>query len=217
MQKNLFHVSDPVTQTSSTLAQQKQALRKKIRQQRNALSHSAQKHARQNLSRKITQSRLLLKHQHIALFLSNDGELGPDALINTLLSRKKTLFLPVIDPLKKKSLIFCRYTQNTTLQKNRYGILEPSLSKAQKMPGRFLSLVFLPLVAFDREGNRMGMGGGYYDRCFAFKHNHHHRKPALIGLAHYFQEQESLPTEKWDVPLNGIISDRNIYFFDRGF
>jgi 5-formyltetrahydrofolate cyclo-ligase len=77
-----------------------------------------------------------------------------------------------------------------------------------------LDLVFVPLVAFDKEGHRLGMGGGYYDRTFAFKTKHSHLKgPKLIGLAHDFQLQSQLPVMPWDIPLNAVITEAAIYNF----
>ena len=74
-----------------------------------------------------------------------------------------------------------------------------------------LSLVLLPLVAFDAKGNRMGMGGGYYDRAFEFKQKTLSYLPRLIGLAHELQKKEQLPTESWDIPLFAIFTDKKIY------
>lgn len=54
-------------------------------------------------------------------------------------------------------------------------------------------------------GNRLGMGGGYYDRALAYKRQSPEKPPYLIGVAHACQQVESLPVEAWDVPLNGVI------------
>jgi 5-formyltetrahydrofolate cyclo-ligase len=71
--------------------------------------------------------------------------------------------------------------------------------------------VLLPLVAFDPQGGRLGMGGGYYDRTFAFLNGQKGgQKPKLIGLAHHFQQIPKLPIESWDVPLNAIVTDEQV-------
>ena len=73
----------------------------------------------------------------------------------------------------------------------------------------------MPLVAFDTQGNRLGMGGGYYDRSLAFiKHRRQWHSPHLIGLAHELQKVDALSCASWDVPLNMIISEENIYRAD---
>jgi 5-formyltetrahydrofolate cyclo-ligase len=197
--------------SSSTLLARKKALRLEMRHQRRALTAHQQKMASRNLLRQLNQSRLLLRHQHIALYLGNDGELNPESLIPLLNTRKKHLYLPVIHPLKKHTLCFCLVRKDTPLRTNRFGIKEPDYTRSRSLHRRLLSLVLLPLVAFDKHGNRMGMGGGFYDRSFAYKHRLPGSRPRLIGLAHSFQEQQNLPTDAWDVPLNGIITDKQSY------
>lgn len=125
---------------------------------------------------------------------------------------KKT-YLPVLHPILHNRLWFVPYTRKTRLVKNIYRIEEPPIIKAPRRPPWALSLVLLPLVAFDPSGNRMGMGGGYYDRTFSFKDREKGLAgPELIGLAHELQRVESLPVENWDIPLSGIISDEHCYF-----
>ena len=68
----------------------------------------------------------------------------------------------------------------------------------------------MPLVGFDEQCNRMGMGGGYYDRCFAHKRDQNSQKPVLIGVAYELQGVANVHTEDWDVPLDYIITERRI-------
>ena len=191
----------------------KKRLRDIIRRQRRSLSNTQQEQASKNLIKQIKRSKLLLKHQHIALYLGNDGELNPEILINILWKYKKQAYLPVIHPLLKNKLCFCHIKPNTQFIKNRYGILEPSYKYTKSIQQRHLSLVLMPLVAFDNKGNRMGMGGGFYDRSFAYKAKKKQSKPKLIGIAHAFQEQKSLPIEKWDIPLDGVLTDQHFFQF----
>lgn len=216
MLKQAFDASLPVEEPGSEsklIAAQKKVLRAQIRKQRKALTPRQQKQASRNLLKQLHRSRLLLSHKHIALYLANDGELNPEQLIPMLLARKKKLYLPVIRPLTKQQLCFCAFNKNTPLRQNRFGIKEPDFRRAKRLGSQFLSLVMLPLVAFDSRGNRMGMGGGFYDRSFAYKHKLPGTKPKLIGLAHSFQAQAALPTEEWDVPLDGIVTDSHFYRF----
>jgi len=195
----------------SFISLNKKILRAKIRVQRRALSPRQQKTASRNLHKRLERSLILLRAKHIALYLGADGEICPKALISHYLKRKKKLYLPVLHPIKKNHLIFCPVTSTTKLKKNRFGIFEPELKQSTSMTPRLLSLVLLPLVAFDTEGNRMGMGGGYYDRAFEFKQKNSRNAPRLIGLAHELQRQEQLPTESWDIPLFAIFTDQKIY------
>ncbi len=96
---------------------------------------------------------------------------------------------------------------------NRFGIPEPQARHgahpARRLPAWALDLILLPLVGFDDDGQRMGMGGGFYDRTLAFTRRPGPR-PHLIGLAHECQRVESLPVAPWDVPLDAIVSDARV-------
>jgi 5-formyltetrahydrofolate cyclo-ligase len=78
--------------------------------------------------------------------------------------------------------------------------------------GHWLDLVLVPLVGFDARGNRLGMGGGFYDRHFAFLRNRRAwRRPLLIGIAFDVQRVPRLSDAAHDVPLWGIVTERGIY------
>ena len=74
-----------------------------------------------------------------------------------------------------------------------------------------LDLVLAPLVVFDGNRNRIGMGGGFYDRSFAFRKNSEHTIPVLIGVAHEIQKVDRIVPEEWDVQLDMIVTDQAIY------
>ena len=94
----------------------------------------------------------------------------------------------------------------TKLVYNRFGIPEPQFDKRQCIKASLLNLVFLPLVGFDRKGNRIGMGKGYYDKTFSSEIHCFHA-PKLVGLAHSIQETGILPNS-WDIPLDAIFTER---------
>ncbi len=93
------------------------------------------------------------------------------------------------------------------MYKNCYGILEPK--QQQAIPIEDLDILFVPLVAFDDELNRLGMGGGYYDR--ALSRSPRPRRPLLIGLAHQGQKVAQLNTQYWDIPLDMVLTDQKRY------
>ncbi len=79
-----------------------------------------------------------------------------------------------------------------------------------------MTLILLPLVAFDASGNRLGMGGGHYDRALQFRRRRSHwRGPLLVGLAFDVQQSEPLPIERWDVRLDAVITESGIRWFGR--
>jgi 5-formyltetrahydrofolate cyclo-ligase len=106
-------------------------------------------------------------------------------------------------------LWFAPFHPHTRLADNRFGIPEPVASRRQACPLLALDIVLMPLVAFDGRGNRLGMGGGYYDRTFASRaHRTHLRRPLLVGAAFAFQRREHLEARPWDVALDAAITDR---------
>lgn len=109
------------------------------------------------------------------------------------------LYLPVINT--DKSLSFARWVSGQNLPCNKYGIPEPPADSA-RCDASSLDFLFLPLVAWDCSGTRLGMGGGYYDRTLAGV-----SEPRLVGLGHSFQEVAQLPRDPWDIPLEFVISE----------
>ncbi len=156
---------------------------------------------------------MLQRARRVALYLPNDGEIDPRPLIDWLERRRARVYLPVLRPLSDNRLWFVHYHAGTRMTRNRFGIAEPSTRfgahRANRLPAWALDIVLLPLVGFDGDGQRIGMGGGFYDRTFAFARERRPR-PALIGLAHDCQRVETLPTASWDVPLDAIVSDREV-------
>ena len=179
--------------------------RKQIRHARNALTSDVQHQASIDLITQVSTQSELIKAQHIALYISADGELDTQPLIEWLWSQGKQTYLPVLHPFSPGHLLFLNYNSTTPLTYNKYGIIEPRLNQTLVKPVAQLDLIFTPLVAFDSQGQRLGMGGGYYDRTLSkwFETG----KGALpVGLAHDCQQVERLPTESWDIPLPKIVT-----------
>ncbi|MDO6565181.1 5-formyltetrahydrofolate cyclo-ligase [Amphritea sp. 1_MG-2023] len=190
----------------------KKNLRREMRKMRRNLPAKTQRqHANGLLAtlRKLTQFR---RSRTIALYLASDGEISPERVIQYCRKLGKQCFLPVLHPVRHNRLWFIEYSQTTILNSNIYGIKEPALVQAPRRPAWALDLVLLPLVAFDAEGGRLGMGGGYYDRTFAFKQGwRKDRGTRLIGLAHDLQKVDQLKTESWDIPLEGVATEKRFY------
>ncbi len=189
---------------------QRQALRKEMRDKRRALSPQQQERAARRLSRLLLRQPIFIRSRHIAFYLANDGEICPRYLLERALSMGKRCYLPVLHPGAENRLWFARYDRNTRMCANRFGILEPISKEARRLRAPQLDLTLLPLVAFDRRGGRLGMGGGYYDRTFAFKKKVSVHKPYLLGLAHTCQEAEALELSYWDIPLHAIATDKGL-------
>ncbi|MBB1326217.1 5-formyltetrahydrofolate cyclo-ligase [Pseudoalteromonas sp. SR45-1] len=189
-------------------------IRAEIRNTRKNLSNNQQIIAAQSLKMNFIQhlkSENTTNSKHIAIYSSNDGELDTSLLIKELWNLNHAVYLPIIHPFNGANLLFQRYEKNSPMRANRYGILEPKLNCSQICPLPALDYLLMPLVAFDKQGNRLGMGGGFYDRTLARLHEQNWQKPQLIGLAHECQKVDALPIESWDVPLKTIITPDKTY------
>ena len=186
-------------------------LRRHLRQQRNALSPLQQRHASQQLAKRLLANPDLYRARHIAIYLPNDGEISPLPYMQAARRRGICVYLPVLHPLIPGKLVFSPYTSHTRLRPNRFGIAEPAFSASLKRPAWAMDAILFPLVGFDEHGGRLGMGGGFYDRTFAFSRTRPRLAPKLIGLAHDFQRVDSLPIEPWDVPLHSVVTERGCY------
>lgn len=194
----------------------KQTLRKQIRQQvrkaRQQLSTEFQAECAAALVQQAQQFPDLQQAQHIALYLSNDGELDTAPLLAYLQQQGKTLYLPVLHPFTPGYLLFQRYDALTPMQLNKFGIREPKPDVTAIVLPTQLDLIFMPLVAFDAKGQRLGMGGGFYDRTLATLPQCS-QKPLLVGLAHQCQQVAAVPTEPWDVPLPLVLTPQQLWDF----
>jgi 5-formyltetrahydrofolate cyclo-ligase len=195
----------------STHSPDTNALRKSIRQQRRELDEHTQLCNSLALCRRITASRMYRNSRNLAVYLANDGEIDPSPLIEHAWQNRKNVFLPVLAPLSKR-LYFAPYRNGSRMQLNRFNIPEPACAKHQwKLPWQ-LDLLLMPLVAFDSSANRIGMGGGFYDRSLAYlKHRQYWRKPLLVGLAHDMQKLEQIEQQPWDVPVDYIMTEHASY------
>ena len=186
------------------------SIRKQLRSQRRSLSAEQQYILSEKITAILSVQPFFLRAKRVGIYLANDGEIDPSTIVDICLKSSKKCFLPVIHPLKINRLHFARYRQNSRLIANRFGILEPSLRTTKMVPPWSLDLILMPLVGFDRRGNRLGMGGGFYDRTLAFTARSQHPAPRLVGLAYSFQELESISPQRWDIPVDHIITEQEI-------
>lgn len=193
---------------------ERSSLRKHLRRARRALLNNQQ----QDASFTIVDNLRALIPEHdqyrVAVYLQNDGEIDLHPFIEFCWQHcaNVTFSLPVLHPVCKGHLLFLRYAQNTTMVQNKYNISEPTLACSDVIPTSDIDLILMPLVGFDISGNRLGMGGGYYDRTLAFT-QHTTQKPKLVGIAHDIQQVDTLPIAPWDIPLNGIVTPTRMLHF----
>lgn len=191
---------------------ERQALRQQLRQARRALAthEHAQRSAR--VCQQLANHRLFRSAQHIACYLPNDAEVDLVSLLDTAWAMGKTVYLPVLSSIHHNRLHFLPYAPGDALMANSFGIPEPVLRSRQVPALTRLDLVLTPLVGFDEHGNRLGMGGGFYDRSFAYlRRRQVWRKPHLLGVAFDLQQSPTgLPHKPWDVPLEGVVTESGL-------
>ncbi|WP_252177298.1 5-formyltetrahydrofolate cyclo-ligase [Endozoicomonas sp. 4G] len=185
------------------------SLRKQLRHNRQSLSAEQQLAAAKKLSSVVCGSEAFRQSQHIALYLASDGEIDPGFIAEAIWRQDKFCYLPVLDQEQPDRMYFQIYRPDSRMVENRYGIAEPELDLEKTVKPEALDLVLMPLTGFDEQGNRLGMGGGYYDRTFAFLAKS--SKPILIGLAHECQKVSSIPVADWDIPMNGVATEKQLY------
>ena len=185
----------------------KDELRKPLLQLRSQLSESEQQNKSALIIEHIKQSDIFAQSSKIAFYHAVRGEADPAGLYN--IESNKQFFLPILSADKDQGLIFAPIDQNTQYKNNAFAIPEPIVDSHKLINAEELDLVVMPLLGFDILGNRLGMGGGYYDRSFAFKKSNP-SKPILIGFAYDFQKIDPLNTEPWDVGLDWIATESGI-------
>ncbi|MAM71528.1 MAG: 5-formyltetrahydrofolate cyclo-ligase [Gammaproteobacteria bacterium] len=192
-------------------------IRKKIRQLRRSIPPQAQADAARSVCSAILQDPDFQAAQSLAFYQAFDGEIDPQLLMQEALQAGKNCYLPVLDK-NLPQLLFAQYQPDTKLLANKFGITEPPLYPNNTLSPENLDIIFLPLVAFDTAGTRLGMGQGFYDRTLATVHreagDNSGKTPKLIGLGHECQRVERLERAEWDVPLDMIVTDQTVYRVD---
>ena len=184
----------------------RQCLRKSFRKHRRSLSPIAQGKTNEKITKTIVNRLFFQRASKIAFYLPFDGEVNPLYLCSLAHHLGKKCYVPQVSG---RTLKFKQFIPNKTkLQKNEYNIFEPIGTEI--ISSETLDVVFMPLVAFDRDGNRIGMGQGYYDNTFSEKARWE-KKPLLIGLAHSFQETVLQPHAK-DIPMDGVTTEKSFIY-----
>ncbi len=182
----------------------KNSLRNTIKHIRKNTSQGFRTHASQLICTKIKSLDYYRKAKHIALYFTINGEVDLHSIWNTAPLQGKFCYFPVLHT--DYSLSFLPATPSTTFKKNHFGILEPDISLEHAIAPQDLDLIILPLVGFDSQCRRLGMGSGSYDRTLQHLDN-----TILLGVAYQFQHMNIINAQPWDVPLHAVITEQSIY------
>lgn len=199
-----------------------QSIRQSIRLQRRGVPAEVRSTATARICHFFEHLTDFKKANRVAGFLAFDGEADPMQLMVAAVEQGKQVFVPTILG-KDQPLKFIPWYPNVPLKTNRFGIKELDVPQSEWISGNELDFVINPLVAFDRNCHRLGVGGGYYDRTFQFlnskssfdqalsKDQPVSGRPILAGFAFELQRVESIERKPWDVILDWVITERRIY------
>ena len=180
--------------------------RKELRLRRKQLTFDDRESASLKIAKNLVSSGILSDSKNIATYLQNDGEVDPIYISKDYVFKSCKFYIPIINDQNKRTLKFGEYDQNQQFEKNKYGINEPINPSLVSID--VLDAVLFPLVGFDRNGNRIGMGGGFYDKTFEFVATKKKNKLKLIGLGFSIQETSNIPNRAWDLPLQYIVTEK---------
>ncbi len=192
-------------------------LRNELKQRRNTHSKAQCQELSLQICEHIRRSKPFTHRQRLALYYSIGNEVSLEHLFHYAWTLNKTLFLPVLSHFPKGHLWWIKFLEHTPLYLNRYQIPEPvHPARARRTKLRSLDVIFMPLVGFDDKGNRLGMGGGYYDRSLSrcFRPSTAWHRPVRVGVAYSWQQVTSIPVETWDIPLDAIVTEQGVHWFN---
>lgn len=189
------------------ISDERKSLRTSMRQRRQALPAQDRIDAAQALAEHLRSAPELNQARHVAGYWAIQGEISLHALLSP--APEFIYCLPSLTP--DQRLRFAPWRFGEDLVQNRYGIPEPDVPLQSQRGPQDMDIVLVPLLAFDQQGMRLGAGGGYYDRSFAFlKDVPRPARPLLVGIGYDFQEVEALTPEPWDVPLDLVVTNARI-------
>jgi 5-formyltetrahydrofolate cyclo-ligase len=190
--------------TRAALQSRKRQIRRESRRRRAELSDAERYLASARIADAVGRREFFYRSRYIACYLPMADEVDTWPIIERAWRRKKKIFAPVTG--RDRMLTFREVTPGSNLVRNDFGLLEPETGA--EIDRRRLDLVLTPLVAYDAERRRIGMGGGYYDRSFAFLKNRTLMfKPKLVGLAFTCQRVKKIAENPWDIPLYRIVTE----------
>ncbi len=194
--------------TAQSTADARKALRKALRARRRAVTPEFRAKAARQVARNVDRVFRLRPGLRVAIYASFREELDSTPLIRLARRRGCRIFLPRIDT-RTVSMKFVEASLGAHETVNHLGIVEPKGTKP--IAARWLDLVLLPLVGFDAHGMRLGMGGGYYDRTFAYRNRHTAwHGPRLVGVAYSFQQVSPMARAWHDVPLDAVVTEAGV-------
>lgn len=190
-------------------SQDRRTLRAELRARRRALTPAQRMQAAAGVAASLERLPEALVDERIGGYWAVDGEVPLLQVVAGLRRRGQRFYLPRVGPARR--LRFAEWRAGVELAPNRYGIPEPICADDDLLAPGLLDVVLVPLLGFDREGHRLGAGGGYYDASFAFLRDRSGPdQPLLVGVGYAMQELDALPSETWDVHLDYVATEHEL-------
>jgi 5-formyltetrahydrofolate cyclo-ligase len=184
-------------------------IRRAMRAQRRQITPTQRAEAARRFAIAADRGYFLRPGRRIAVYHPYGHEADVQRITQRAWRRGCRVYLPVITHQQRFQMEFVRFEPDTPLESNAFGIPEPRNAPAKRISVRYLDVVFMPLVAFDDYGSRLGSGAGFYDRALRHLHTSRHwRRPKLVGVAYAQQNIASLTANTWDIPLDAVITER---------
>ena len=181
-------------------------LRSHYKKKRLSLTKQEVDHLSQRVCKQLDKLNIWkLKHYHIFISISKYNELDTSYIINKLKSEKKNIIVPKI---LNNELVHIAINDQTEFSINEYGIKEPNNGNSFIIQN--LDLIFIPLLAYDLEGHRVGYGKGYYDRFLKLTN----KSSLKIGLSFFDPINKIQDIDDNDVKLDYCITPTQIHKFD---
>ena len=192
-----------------TLDDQRKTLRAELRARRKALSASDRIAAANGVANTLDQLADFIVDPRIAGYWAIDGELPLHIVVANLARRGQQYCLPRITGARQLSFVAWRF--GADLEANRYGIPEPVCTESDLIAPKDVDIILLPLLGFDRQGHRIGYGGGYYDASFAFLRERSEAvSPLLVGIGYAAQQVDAIEPADWDVSLDYVATENEL-------
>lgn len=191
-------------------------LRKQLITQRKQLTANDVQQASIAGANHFIASPLFRNAEMIAYYCAADGEFDPFFIAKLAQKHQKKHCLPVLDKDDFRQMEFHQYEWNSKLYRNRFGIGEPAVTENSFVPISAVNVILVPLVAFDRQGNRLGRGAGCYDRFLAkIDECQSANRPVLIGVGYDFQQVDRLCAQAWDVPMDYFLTETQLFHAEK--
>lgn len=185
---------------------EKKELREKYLKIRSNINSTITKRDSEIISKKIISHHLFQKARNIMIYLPFKNEVDIKIVIESAWDKNKQVLAPKIEPSIKKINPYIIKSWND-LELGFYQIYEPKDDDKNPFPIEEIELVLVPGVAFDKNGYRLGYGGGYFDRFF----DQFNIPPYRLAVAFDFQVVDQIPIFSHDIPMNEIITEKKSY------